>query len=319
MIRPNSRRGFTLVELLVVMSIIGLLISILVPTIAKATLTVRTAMTRRTLGELTLGLQAYRNDHGQFPPSRAYNTSDPGSGTVPAPTSVIIPPPAPALTGESGRAVSFGAANLACYLLGPARRGWGAGAGGWMPTDRPGAPLKSVNRGQFGPYFLAAPDGIGVDKVAGRDVAYVLDSFQPPGRILYWRADTVQDTTNTGQLSPIYGRFRSGGGSEYGWMDNGRSTDAKNNYYTERMNSQSPPQDYFDEIAKLSAADTPKYDATNKRWVTAKYVRDDYLLVSPGPDGRYGYTRINESTGYVEPCSKSDKGSLMPDDITNWQ
>jgi len=76
--------GFTLLELLVVISIIGLLVALLVPTISRATETVRKAMTRRIIKEVSVGLENYRSDFGEYPPSRPYKSDDPESGAMPS-------------------------------------------------------------------------------------------------------------------------------------------------------------------------------------------------------------------------------------------
>jgi general secretion pathway protein G len=66
----QPRRGFTLVELLVVIVILGVLIALLVPVIAGA---VRSAKEAAVVSEMTLLSQAlaeFKNAFGEFPPSR---------------------------------------------------------------------------------------------------------------------------------------------------------------------------------------------------------------------------------------------------------
>lgn len=68
---PRRRRaGFTLVEILVVISIIGVLVALLVPVVASA---VRTANDAAVSGEINLlaqSLASFKNKYGEFPPSR---------------------------------------------------------------------------------------------------------------------------------------------------------------------------------------------------------------------------------------------------------
>ena len=249
--------GFTLIELLVVMAIIGLLVALLVPTVSRATETVRKAMTGRIIKEISVGLENYHADFGEYPPSRPYDAGDPESGAM------------------SSSVPSAGAANLAYYLRGPAGRGWGIGAGGWMPSDRASAPAGFPSR-TYGPYYQTADEYLRVEAVGSMPVTYLLDAFKPAGRILYWRYDPTP----------------ADGTTYYAVTDNGASTDAKMNYAS---------QAWFDEVVKTEIA-------------LNLYVRYDYLLVSPGVDGRYGYV-TTDSTGNIVPTSRSGG---MCDDVTNW-
>ena len=67
---PRRRTGFTLVELLVVITILGILIALLVPAVFSA---VSRANDARVAGEInTLGqaLASFKNKFQEYPPSR---------------------------------------------------------------------------------------------------------------------------------------------------------------------------------------------------------------------------------------------------------
>ena len=66
----HKRSGFTLVELLTVIAIIGVLTGLLIPAIRSARLKARVARVHGELKDLSAGLEMYRNDCEVYPPAR---------------------------------------------------------------------------------------------------------------------------------------------------------------------------------------------------------------------------------------------------------
>ncbi|MEW4568749.1 prepilin-type N-terminal cleavage/methylation domain-containing protein [Tautonia sp. JC769] len=85
---PAERRrtGFTLVELLVVITIIGVLIGLLVPVIWSAVGRANDARVGGEINTLTQALASFQTKYGEFPPSRIILVEDGGYdvGTIPA-------------------------------------------------------------------------------------------------------------------------------------------------------------------------------------------------------------------------------------------
>jgi len=79
----RSRIGFTLVELLVVIAVIGLLIGVLVPAISGARKAAITAGSSSNLRQIGIGLRLYLNDDDQtLPQMRVNESGDPVKGSA---------------------------------------------------------------------------------------------------------------------------------------------------------------------------------------------------------------------------------------------
>ena len=64
----SARKGFTLVEILVVIVIIGILAALLVAAVQRARVTSRNSIIKVEIGQLEMALDSFKGDYGDYPP-----------------------------------------------------------------------------------------------------------------------------------------------------------------------------------------------------------------------------------------------------------
>jgi prepilin-type N-terminal cleavage/methylation domain-containing protein len=70
-VQPAQRRGFTLVELLVVIGIIALLAALVTPAVMRAQASARNAAIKAEINMLHMAIMNYKNQYGSFPPANS--------------------------------------------------------------------------------------------------------------------------------------------------------------------------------------------------------------------------------------------------------
>jgi len=177
---PGTRAsaGFTLVELLVVMGIIGLLIGLLMPAVQKAIVAARAGRTKAIIQSLSVALEAFKADWGVYPPSD--RTADEWHSGMPS-------------------GLNSGNSLMAYALMGPDGNGWGVraadqtggGTSNWL------LPFGGEARQAYGPYFTQESG----------DTLTVRDAFPTfgaaVGLILYYRFDP----RGSAGVSGLYGNY----------------------------------------------------------------------------------------------------------------
>ena len=80
--RQQTRTGFTLVELLVVIGIIALLAALVTPAVMRSMSTTRAAAVKTEIDLLSTALMNYKNEYGSFPPADMRGLWDDGNKAV---------------------------------------------------------------------------------------------------------------------------------------------------------------------------------------------------------------------------------------------
>ena len=185
--RAGAGRGFTLVELLVVMGIIAILVSLLFSAITGVMVAVRRAATANVINTLGVALDAFRNDWGVYPPSDDQHDK---------------------LTAADATDGKYGYYNLFLALTGPGQTGWGANYKVLGVAQNKGPFVGGTCTEVKPPYFL--PDKVAEMMWMGSDGLMnhwgYADAFKPSRPIFYFRYEPTEDPA-------------------YDWNDNPPSTD----------------------------------------------------------------------------------------------
>jgi prepilin-type N-terminal cleavage/methylation domain-containing protein len=317
------RPAFTLIELLTVVAIIGLLIGILVPSLAKARESAKKASTAAVMKALSDGLELFRNEN-EDEMKRL-----PGGNTEGYPPSARRDDPT-----ESGQQRIFGAQWLVRYLLGknldgyvPRRsvsdtvlrraeenweeKEWYEDASG-NPSgfSRAGPYVNSTNVKIQAPNRLIGFPGGGIrtDEHTWEQPVF-LDSFGGP--ILYYAAnpteaskpnasiatfgeeDSPRGIFNFADNGPFTGQCL---GNDDGvciyqpWDFGGGDTHKIKNFGehpSDRPDKDSVLRGKNDTAFPAFLLDRSKYESTKRKTVTP-FNREKFILISPGKDRLYG-------------------------------
>jgi len=274
----TTGKAFTLVELLVVISIIAMLIGIMVPVIGVAKKHAKTMTMKATIGAIGVGLEQFRNDQSRYPDSSV-------RGALVSEYCLL-----PNGGGSADTHIDVGAHRLAEAMFGIDMLGYSSyqfngvnyynvNAAG-EPCDQNGNAIQradayidtsSVKIGKMAD--VAVPEGVAVEpKVWGNPYTpVILDNFsvKKARPILYYKANTGGNL-----IHDIYKYYDNAYiTNPFGMNDVVPYTDTAKNFYNYIWDTETGIDTGAGKLRSPSAR---------------PYNRDSFLLISAGPDGEYG-------------------------------
>ena len=284
-----AARAFTLVELLIVIGIIAILISILLPVIAKVRIAARTATTQASITRIAAGMEAYFADFNAYP--GPFGNAQLLSGGTP-PVFTIINHPNGTIPGAGVTSTE----NVMVGLIGRLKNTAVAGAApvlvyDWNNLGQGPASLNPLNTKNSGAYInfqarelsstttneRATTTYLGQWVGGDSPLPELLDGYSNPQPILCIRANrgnpgiAAADNSaqyNTNQLI-LYG-FPAHQTSPTGYSQQYRDDFPANGVLTEGEEA------YFGNASLSTAA------------LKQPQRKDAYILISAGPDGVFG-------------------------------
>lgn len=277
--RRLDKKAFTLVELLVVISIIALLVSILMPALGKIRTQAKVAGLKATFHSITMGMEQFKNDHGSYPKSEPWGYSLTIDQNPPDAGHEDIGAHRLAETMFGIDLVGYSAdihptAGIPSYMI-DTGNGEPLGWDGFITRYGPYVPVENFNIGSMR-NDVVLPESPAVtpdDRVWENVNPVILDDFSPKKQrpILYFKANKretfIHNIYNIDDNWEILEPF-------------GIST--TNNYTSyDYTTLKSFPNFIWDKKTGVGA--TPLQSPSAR-----PYNRDSFILWSAGPDGEYG-------------------------------
>lgn len=268
--------GFTLMELLVVISIIVLLIALLLPALAYARKKAAIQATAAELGSMRIALAQYYSDFSVFPDSSSVNTY--GAPKLPSGASRF----AEAMVGYLGQSYDgCGPINT------PTRPGPPYG----FRMSGPGSVLGRV----YGPYIKITTDNFAQDtQTPNPNDEFFVDLFGQQSPILYYRSNLPAGTIAPVGVQIFGNSPNNAGGYIFNAYDNAAAflpnqAPGNNTLGSSPSGNQDPSNGDSVEFYKALG----EAGGTNKVQAGEQIIGEhSYLLVSAGPDGIFYDTTL---------------------------